>query len=345
MSNVNASAVAICLGLALNIAPASAAVDHNYELVGAKAQSFDVYNDGKNTYIEVVRGLVVPGSKRDGESFVIEGVPPVIDAAYAGKKLRITLRTASTKPGEHTQTGPMQAATDTPIAIAPENPPATTTALGPTFADLREEIRAQLKQELKAIEAREEQRFPLQSSVESKQPSAPEEMEKGPEVEVEAPRQSAPAGTATPASNPSLPSPQAAPNQSDAVPGKNATLSQSSSSPTAQPTVNEAFKVSETVMFEESVSTQSHKVTVIKKGQLIGEVLKDRAVSEGWTFLWYSKKHWEAIGDIDISKYKTADEAAEDIVNGLRDEGKPIQLRISEGNKVMEVFSTEVKND
>jgi hypothetical protein len=34
-----------------------------------------------------------------------------------------------------------------------------------------------------------------------------------------------------------------------------------------------------------------------------------------------------------------------ELVSLLRSEGKPIQLRLSTGNKVMEVLSTEVVND
>jgi hypothetical protein len=38
-------------------------------------------------------------------------------------------------------------------------------------------------------------------------------------------------------------------------------------------------------------------------------------------------------------------DAVSEVIDILRSEGKPVQLRISDGNAVMEVLSTEVRND
>ena len=58
-----------------------------------------------------------------------------------------------------------------------------------------------------------------------------------------------------------------------------------------------------------------------------------------------SAPDWKTIADIDLSVYDNAERAVVELVSLLRSEGKPIQLRLSTGNKVMEVLSTEVVND
>lgn len=59
-------------------------------------QKIDVYNDGRNTYIQAVPGLVVKGATADGERLIIREVPNVINAELAGKK--ITLSRGITSP-------------------------------------------------------------------------------------------------------------------------------------------------------------------------------------------------------------------------------------------------------
>ena len=86
-------------------------------------------------------------------------------------------------------------------------------------------------------------------------------------------------------------------------------------------------------------------LTKIPKGGLVHVFLRDLAQSEGWTFIWYPSVSWKAIADIDLTAYLNAERAVVELVSLLRLEGKPIQLRLSAGNKVMEVLSTEVVND
>ena len=83
----------------------------------------------------------------------------------------------------------------------------------------------------------------------------------------------------------------------------------------------------------------------IVKGSLVHLALGELARSEGWTFIWYPKFSWKAIADISFSLYPDAQSAVAEVVDLLRLEGKPLQLRVSVGNKVMEILSTEVSHD
>lgn len=71
--------------LALN---AWAVPDRSYyvtELV--TQQKFDVYNDGRNTYLESIPGLVVTGATADGEFYIVKGVPNQIKGFMNGKPI------------------------------------------------------------------------------------------------------------------------------------------------------------------------------------------------------------------------------------------------------------------
>jgi len=84
---------------------------------------------------------------------------------------------------------------------------------------------------------------------------------------------------------------------------------------------------------------------MIKRGEPIHVALQALAQADGWTLLWYPAVSWKAIADVDLRRHKDAEAAIAEVISILRDEGKPVALRISEGNKVLEVLSTEVKND
>lgn len=83
---------------------------------------------------------------------------------------------------------------------------------------------------------------------------------------------------------------------------------------------------------------------LIRKGVPIHQQLEAWARFSGWEFIWYPSVSWKAIGDADMNGHKEISAAVEDVVNILRDEGKPIRLRISEGNRIMEVVSNEVRS-
>lgn len=83
----------------------------------------------------------------------------------------------------------------------------------------------------------------------------------------------------------------------------------------------------------------------IEKGQPIHVALEAWAKSAGWSLIWYPSVSWKSISNAEMKDQKDVVAAISEVVTILRDEGKPIQLRVSEGNNVMEVLSTEVKND
>jgi hypothetical protein len=96
---------------------------------------------------------------------------------------------------------------------------------------------------------------------------------------------------------------------------------------------------------EKNVTAMSQDFRRIAKGSLLHLALQALSESQGWTFIWYPNVTWRAIADIDLTLYPTAQSAVMQLVGLLRLEGKPIQLRMSEGNKVMEILSTQVNND
>lgn len=83
----------------------------------------------------------------------------------------------------------------------------------------------------------------------------------------------------------------------------------------------------------------------LEKGQPIHVALEGWAKDAGWTLIWYPAVSWKAISDVDIKNKKDVVEAVSEVITVLRSEGKPVRLRVSDGNNVMEVLSTEVKND
>lgn len=77
--------------LACFSASSYAATDRNYYVVDASVkQRFDAFNDGKNTYIEAVPGLVVRGATVDGNQYIVYGVPSAIAANFQGKDITLT---------------------------------------------------------------------------------------------------------------------------------------------------------------------------------------------------------------------------------------------------------------
>lgn len=81
------------------------------------------------------------------------------------------------------------------------------------------------------------------------------------------------------------------------------------------------------------------------KGEAIHTALEGWANAAGWSLIWYPSVSWKAIGNVEMKDKKDVVEAVSEVVSVLRAEGKPIRLRVSDGNNVMEVLSTEVKND
>jgi hypothetical protein len=86
---------------------------------------------------------------------------------------------------------------------------------------------------------------------------------------------------------------------------------------------------------------------VIRKGERIDLALESWAkqASPSWTLIWYPAVSWKVPADVDMSYHPDVVSAVSEVISILRDEGKQVQLRVSEGNRIMEVLSTEVKHD
>lgn len=69
---------------------AMAATDRSYYVTElAPQQKFDVYNDGRNTFLQSIPGLIVTGATADGEFFIVKGVPASIRGFMNGKPITI----------------------------------------------------------------------------------------------------------------------------------------------------------------------------------------------------------------------------------------------------------------
>jgi hypothetical protein len=78
------------LALVATSLSAIAATDRSYYVTELAAQQkFDVYNDGRNTYIESIPGLVVIGATADGERYIVDGVPMQIRGYMNGKPITV----------------------------------------------------------------------------------------------------------------------------------------------------------------------------------------------------------------------------------------------------------------
>ena len=54
---------------------------------------------------------------------------------------------------------------------------------------------------------------------------------------------------------------------------------------------------------------------------------------------------WRVLREAYMTNAADVAAAVSEVIDILRDEGKPVRLKISDGNRVMEVFSSEVRND
>lgn len=71
-------------------ASAFAATDRTYYVTElAPQQKFDVYNDGRNTFLQSIPGLIVTGATADGEFFIVKGVPTQIRGFMNGKPITV----------------------------------------------------------------------------------------------------------------------------------------------------------------------------------------------------------------------------------------------------------------
>ncbi|WP_291518969.1 TcpQ domain-containing protein [Acidovorax sp.] len=90
------------------------------------------------------------------------------------------------------------------------------------------------------------------------------------------------------------------------------------------------------------VAVSRNSPYLIRKGAPLHAQLQAWARTAGWELFWQPSVSWRAMGDADFNQHKEITAAVEDVVSILRDEGKAVRLRISEGNRIMEVVSNEV---
>ena len=83
---------------------------------------------------------------------------------------------------------------------------------------------------------------------------------------------------------------------------------------------------------------------VLQKGVPIHEALKSWAAASNWELIWQPTTSWKILRETRIGQTDVVS-AVSEVIENLRFEGKPISLRINDGNNVMEVISTEVRND
>lgn len=79
--------------------PAHAQSRSGFVLETESPQQIDVYNDGRNTYIQAAPGLVVKGATHDGDRYIIKGTPREIQALMAGRPITLTQESGGRRPG------------------------------------------------------------------------------------------------------------------------------------------------------------------------------------------------------------------------------------------------------
>ena len=81
---------------------------------------------------------------------------------------------------------------------------------------------------------------------------------------------------------------------------------------------------------------------VLRKGELLHTQLQAWAVASGWELLWLPDVSWKVLGDTAFPSTMDVTAAVSEVINVLREEGRPVRLSIADGNKIMEVLSTDV---
>ena len=72
------------------LSAAAVTTDRSYYVMEqASPHRFEVYNDGRNTYLESIPGLVVTGATADGERYIVNGVPQQIRGFMNGKPITV----------------------------------------------------------------------------------------------------------------------------------------------------------------------------------------------------------------------------------------------------------------
>lgn len=86
----------------------------------------------------------------------------------------------------------------------------------------------------------------------------------------------------------------------------------------------------------------SQPAFVLRKGEMVHEALEAWAKAAGWELIWYPDVSWKVLGDTTFAGITDVTQAVAEVVTILRDERRPVRLEIADGNRIMEVISTDV---
>lgn len=135
-----------------------------------------------------------------------------------------------------------------------------------------------------------------------------------------------------------------------AVVGSNAAFAQQAQKPAAVAMAPAAAPKAEVLRqgsgsfasYLSQTSTPPAPVFTLRKGELVHTQLQAWAQASGWELLWLPDVSWKVLGDTSFTTITDVTLAVSEVINVLREEGRPVRLSISDGNKIMEVLSTDV---
>lgn len=93
----------------------------------------------------------------------------------------------------------------------------------------------------------------------------------------------------------------------------------------------------------EKGSAPVNSVFAMREGQEIHSELSQWSTTENWRLVWALPHTWKVFADTEIQAVNAV-KAVSAVVEILRDEGKAIRLVVYQGNRVMEVVSSDLSN-
>lgn len=112
--------------------------------------------------------------------------------------------------------------------------------------------------------------------------------------------------------------------------------------PVPAPTVGTAVTPVVVPVVVPSIPVPEQPQFVLHRGQLVHTELQAWAKSSGWQLLWLPDVSWKVLGDTNLSNFTDVTLAVSEVIGVLRDEGRAVRLNIADGNRIMEVISTDV---
>lgn len=81
---------------------------------------------------------------------------------------------------------------------------------------------------------------------------------------------------------------------------------------------------------------------VLRKGERLDLQLQAWAHAAQWELLWLPDESWKVVGDSSFSGMTDVTAAISEVISVIREEGKQVRLSIADGNRIMEVHSTNI---